>query len=174
MAFWSCKMYFGMRRSGRKTPVPSHKSFCLRTGDPGCTPRVDAWAAGDWSLELLPGGGVWLNAVDAKKQRKKAQRRVIDLPLSPNGEHAVGRSPETQAVTRDIGNCSVGPPCPARRGRRQRHQGCNLRRRLALSERFREFRPRSEKSDPAPQHPRNLRNSMLRHLACHHSGGDRL
>src|ERR1035441_7276361 len=47
-------------------------------------------------------------------------------------------------------------------------------RRLALSERFREFRPRSEKSDPAPQHPRNLRNRMLRHLACQHSGGDSL
>ena len=190
MAFWSCKMYFGMRRSGRKIPVPSHKSFCFRTGDPGFTSRVDGWApswgffwssafglvcaaAGDWSLELLPGGGVWLNAVDAKNKRKKAQRRVIDLPLSPNGEHAVGRSPETQAVTRDIGNCSVGPPCPARRGRRQRHQGCNLRRRLALSERFREFRPRSEESDPVLHHPRDLRNRMLRHLACQHSGGDR-
>src|SRR5674476_597684 len=126
-------MYFGMRRSGWRTPVSSHKSFCFRTGDPGFTSRVDGWAlswgffcssafglvcaaAGDWSLELLPGGGVWLNAVDAKNQRKKAQRRVIDLPLSPNGEHAVGRSPETQAVTRDSGNCSVGPPCPARHG----------------------------------------------------------
>src|ERR1039457_7321011 len=107
-------MYFGMRRSGWRTPVPSHKSFCFRTGDPGFTSGVDGWAlswgffwssafglvcaaAGDWSLELLPGGGVWLNAVDAKNQRKKAQRRVIDLLLSPNGEHAVGRSPETQA-----------------------------------------------------------------------------
>src|ERR1039458_6872905 len=39
---------------------------------------------------------------------------------------------------------------------------------------FREFRPRPEKSDPAPQHPRNLRNRMLRHLACQHSGGDGL
>src|ERR1017187_4930737 len=124
-------MYFGMRRSGWRTPVPSHKSFCFRTGDPGFTSRVDGWelswgffcssafglvcaAAGDWWLELLPGRGVWLNAVDAKNQRKKAQCRVIDLPLSPNGEHAVGRSPETQAVTRDIGNCSFGPPCPAR------------------------------------------------------------
>src|ERR1035437_446450 len=123
-------MYFGMRRSGRRTPVPSHKSFCFRTGDPGFTSRVDGWAlswgffcssafglvcaaAGDWSLELLPGGGVWLNAVDAKNQRKKAQRRVIDLLLSPNGEHAVGRSPETQAATRDIDNCPVKPPCPA-------------------------------------------------------------
>src|SRR5664280_1194620 len=136
-------MYFGMRRSGRRTPAPSHKSFCLRTGDPGVTSRVDGWAlswgfswssafglvcaaAGDWSLELLPGGGVWLNAVDAKNQRKKAHFRVIDLPLSPNGEHAVGRSPETQAVTRDIGNCSFGPPCLAR-GRHRRHQGCKLR-----------------------------------------------
>src|ERR1022692_4670006 len=112
-------MYFGMRRSGWRTPVPSHKSFCFRTGDPGFTSGVDGWApswgffwssafglvcaaAGDWSFELLPGGGVWLNAVDAKNQRKKAQRRVIDLLLSPNGEHAVGRSPETQAGTCDI------------------------------------------------------------------------
>src|ERR1019366_7723705 len=118
-------MYFGMRRSGWRTPVPSHKSFCFRTGDPGFTSRVDGWAlswgffcssafglvcaaAGDWSLELLPGGGVWLNAVDAKNQKKKAQRRVIDLPLSPNGQHAVGRSLETRAVTRDTVNCSVG------------------------------------------------------------------
>src|ERR1039457_2475838 len=116
-------MYFGMRRSGWRTPVPSHKSFCFRTGDPGFTSGVDGWApswgffwssafglvcaaAGDWSLELLPGGGVWLTAVERKTQRKKAQRRVIGLPLSPNGEHAVGRAPETQAVTRDIGNRS--------------------------------------------------------------------
>src|ERR1035437_9107319 len=115
MAFWSCKMYFGMRRSGRKTPVPSHKSFCFRTGDPGFTSGVDGWAlsgglscssafglvcaaADGWPFEVLLGGGVWLNAVDAKNQRKKAQRRVIDLLLSPNGEHAVGRSPETQAA----------------------------------------------------------------------------
>src|ERR1017187_105232 len=92
-----------MRRSGRRTPAPSHKSFCFRTGDPGFTSGVDGWApswgffwssafglvcaaAGDWSLELRPGGGVWLNAVDAKNQRKKAQRRVIDLPLSQNAQ----------------------------------------------------------------------------------------
>src|ERR1035441_8787829 len=108
-------MYFGMRRSGWRTPVPSHKSFCFRTGGPGFTSGVDGWApswclfcssafgwvcaAGDWSVELLPGRGVWLNAVDAKNQRKKAQCRVIDLPLSPNGQHAVGRSLETRAVT---------------------------------------------------------------------------
>src|ERR1035437_6211839 len=123
-------MYFGMRRSGWGTPVPSHKSFCFRTGAPGFTSRVDGWAlswgffcssafglvcaaAGDWSLELLPGGGVWLNAVAAKNQRKKAQRSTIAPPPPPNGEPAVARSPETQAVTRDIGNRSVGPPCPA-------------------------------------------------------------
>src|ERR1017187_1941467 len=76
-------MYFGMRRSGRKTPVPSHKSFCFRTGEPGWTSKADAWGAGDWSLEPMLGGGVWLNAVDAKNQRKKAQRRVIDIPLPP-------------------------------------------------------------------------------------------
>src|ERR1039458_4403875 len=74
-------MYFGMRRSGRKTPVPSHKSFCFRTGEPGWTSKADAWGAGDWSLEPMLGGGVWLNAVDAKNQRKKAQRRVIDIPF---------------------------------------------------------------------------------------------
>ena len=68
-------------------------------------------------------------------------------------------------------NCSGSSRSSERRGRR-RHQGCNLRRLLASSECFRKFRPRPEKSDPAPQHPRNLRNRMLRHLACHHSGGD--
>src|ERR1039457_7004376 len=89
-------MYFGMRRSGRKPPVPSHKSFGFRTGGPGFTSGVDGWvlsggflcssafglvwgAAGDWSLELLPGGADWPNAVDAKNQSKKAQRRVILL-----------------------------------------------------------------------------------------------
>jgi hypothetical protein len=89
-----------MRRNGWRTPVPSHKSFCLRTGDPGFTSRVDGWAlswgffcssafglvcaaAGDWSLELRPGGRVWLNAVDAKNQRKKAQCRVIRPPALP-------------------------------------------------------------------------------------------
>src|ERR1035441_7254660 len=33
-------MYFGMRRSGWRTPVPSHKSFCFRTGDPGFTSGI--------------------------------------------------------------------------------------------------------------------------------------
>src|ERR1035437_3090677 len=71
-------------------------------------------------------------------------------------------------------SCSGSSRSSERGGRRQRHQGCNLRRRLASSECFRKFRPRPEKSDPAPQHPRNLRNRMLRPLACPHSGGDGL
>src|ERR1017187_5414398 len=43
MAFWSCRMYFGMRKNGWKYPVPSHRSFCLRAGEPGSASRVDRW-----------------------------------------------------------------------------------------------------------------------------------
>src|ERR1019366_5810360 len=38
----------------------------------------------------------------------------------------------------------------------------------------REFRPRPQESDPALHHPRDLRNRMLGHLTCHHSGRDGL
>ena len=95
-------------------------------------------------------------------------------PAPPPGKN---RSPGFHKKERGPFNArwrrSDGGQSSERRGRR-RHQGCNLRRLLASSECFREFRPRPQKSDPAPQHPRNLRNRMLRHLACQHSGGDGL
>src|ERR1019366_8072099 len=47
-------------------------------------------------------------------------------------------------------------------------------RRWCPSECFREFRSRLQEPDPTPQHLRNLRNCMLRHLARHRSGGDGL
>src|ERR1019366_8385948 len=77
---------------------------------------------------------------------------------------------EVGLSTRDGGVPTVASPASVAAG----GGGCDLRCLLALSECFQEFRPRPEKSDPAPQHPRNLRNRMLRHLACQHSGGDGL
>src|ERR1019366_1848260 len=53
-----------------------------------------------------------------KTKERKPNAESLNLRPSPNGEHAVGRSPETQAVTRDIGNRSFGTapgsrPAPA-------------------------------------------------------------
>src|SRR5450759_5158527 len=62
-----------------------------------------------------------------KTKERKPNAESLNLRTSPNGKHAVGRSPETQAVTRDIGNRAFGPRAQLVVAGARLHQGCDLR-----------------------------------------------
>ena len=128
-------------------------------------------------LSLLDAGV--LELPEAAEPKLVCHYREMEARLSAAGASAIEQPtpPEFTESKRAFQRATESfRQLPVQRASRPAPAPSRLRfaRRFTSSECFQEFRPRPEKSDPAPQHPRNLRNRMLRHLACQHSGGDRL